>query len=260
MGCDASDEDSLISDVDGSDDYWTFMENPVYETLENLIENPIYDISSEGSVYSEICGSPIYDTSIEGSVDLETWESFGMEEEHSKFSFDYSELYYSEPHISINNEDFEKQYNEGSDGIQLTEDQSHPSSSLAEVLYDLEQPGAYKQRYQQISHLDGYDEVVDLPQNTYVYISPIQYRIEEVCRRTCQFGKQFDDVLHAYDIPSSPLILNIHAGLHFLIIVFLLSLVTVAAFHTPGGNVEEIFKPPGVSLGASLESRLSPCS
>ena len=92
LGCDASDEDSLISDMDGGDDYWTFMENPVYETLENLIENLIYDMSNKGSVYSEICGSPIYDTSIEGSVDLETWESFGMEEEHSKFSFDYSDL------------------------------------------------------------------------------------------------------------------------------------------------------------------------
>ena len=34
----------------------------------------------------------------------------------------------------------------------------------------------------------------------------------------------------------------------------------VAAFHTPGGDVAEIFKPLGVSLGASLESRLSPCS
>ena len=103
MGCDANNEDSLISDVDGGDDYWTFMENPVYETLENLIKNPIYDMSSESSVYSEICGSPIYDTSIEGSVDLETWESFGMEEEHSNFSCDYSE-----PHTSITNEDSEK--------------------------------------------------------------------------------------------------------------------------------------------------------
>ena len=33
----------------------------------------------------------------------------------------------------------------------------------------------------------------------------------------------------------------------------------VAAFHTPGGDVAKIFKPLGVSLGASLESRLSPC-
>ena len=34
----------------------------------------------------------------------------------------------------------------------------------------------------------------------------------------------------------------------------------VATFHTPGGDVAEIFKPLGVSLGASIESRLSACS
>ena len=34
---------------------------------------------------------------------------------------------------------------------------------------------------------------------------------------------------------------------------------SVSAFHTPRGNVEKIFKPLGVSLGESLESRLSPC-
>ena len=34
----------------------------------------------------------------------------------------------------------------------------------------------------------------------------------------------------------------------------------VADFHTLGGNVVEIFKPLGVSLGECLESRLSPCS
>ena len=70
------------------------------------------------------------------------------------------------------------------------------------------------------------DEVVDLPQHTYVYISPIQSLIEEVCRRTCQFGKQFDNALHAYDIPSIPPILRIHAGLHFLKNMSLLWLVT----------------------------------
>ena len=71
-GCDTNEEDSLISDIDGGDDYWNFIDNP---TCENLIENSIYAISSEGSVYSEICGSPIYDISIEGSMDLETWEN-----------------------------------------------------------------------------------------------------------------------------------------------------------------------------------------
>ena len=80
LGCDTSKEDSLISDIDGSVDYWNFIDNP---TCENLIENPIHDVSSKGSVYSKICGSPIYNTSIEGSVDLDTWENLNMEEEHS---------------------------------------------------------------------------------------------------------------------------------------------------------------------------------
>ena len=34
----------------------------------------------------------------------------------------------------------------------------------------------------------------------------------------------------------------------------------VFAFHTPEGDMAEIFKPLSVSFGASLESRLSPCS
>ena len=91
---DAIDEDSPTYDMDGSDDYWNFIDNP---TCENLIENPIHDMSSKGSVFSKICGSPIYDTSIEGSVDLDTWENLSMEEEHSKFSHDHSESYQEEP-------------------------------------------------------------------------------------------------------------------------------------------------------------------
>ena len=88
LGYDTSKEDSLISDIDGSDDYWNFIDNP---TCENLIENPIYDMSSEGNVYSEISGSPIYDMPIEGSVDLDTWENPSMEEDHSKLLYDHSE-------------------------------------------------------------------------------------------------------------------------------------------------------------------------
>ena len=72
---DAIDEESPTYDMDGSDDYWNFIDNP---TCKNLIENPIHDMSSKGSVYSKICGSPIYDTSIEGSVDI--WENLIMEE------------------------------------------------------------------------------------------------------------------------------------------------------------------------------------
>ena len=68
-GCDTSKEDSLIYNIDGSDEYWNFINNP---TCENLIENPIHDMSSKGSVYSKICGIPIYNTSIEGSMDLDT--------------------------------------------------------------------------------------------------------------------------------------------------------------------------------------------
>ena len=56
LGCDTSKEESLISNIDGSDDYWNFIDSP---TCENLIENPIHDVSSKGNVYSKICGSPI---------------------------------------------------------------------------------------------------------------------------------------------------------------------------------------------------------
>ena len=41
------------SDIDGDDDYWTFIENPTYDTFENIFENLIYDVSSKGSFYSE---------------------------------------------------------------------------------------------------------------------------------------------------------------------------------------------------------------
>ena len=53
QGLDTSDEASLISDIDGDDDYWTFIENPTYDTFENIFENPIYDMSTEESVYSK---------------------------------------------------------------------------------------------------------------------------------------------------------------------------------------------------------------
>ena len=90
---------TLISDIDGSDDYWNFIDNP---TCENLIENPIYAMSSKGSVYSEIFGSTIYDTPIEGSMDMETWENPSMEEEHSKILYDHSDSYHVDPHKGIN--------------------------------------------------------------------------------------------------------------------------------------------------------------
>ena len=46
LGCDTSKEDSLTYDMDGSDDYWNFIDNP---TCENIIENIIHDMSSKGS-------------------------------------------------------------------------------------------------------------------------------------------------------------------------------------------------------------------
>ena len=102
---DAMDEESPTYDMDGSDDYWNFIDNP---NCENLMENPIQDMSNKGSVYSKICGSPIYDTSIEGSTDLDSLENLSMEEEHSESSHDHSESYHAESHKGNNNENIEK--------------------------------------------------------------------------------------------------------------------------------------------------------
>ena len=57
---DAMDEEAPTYDMDGSDDYWNFIDNP---TCENVIENPIHDMSIKGS--------------------LDIWENLSMEEEHS---------------------------------------------------------------------------------------------------------------------------------------------------------------------------------
>ena len=38
--CDTSDEYSLVIVVDGNDDYWTFIENPIYGIFENLLRIP----------------------------------------------------------------------------------------------------------------------------------------------------------------------------------------------------------------------------
>ena len=122
QGLGTNDEHSFISNIDGDDDYWTFIENPTYETFENTFENPIYDMSSEESVYSE------------------TYES--CKEEKSKFSYDKSELY-----LIICNQDLEKQCSEELDGVQLVEVFSQPSSSHIDVPYDLVQFGAYTQNY-----------------------------------------------------------------------------------------------------------------
>ena len=200
QGLDTNDEASLISDIDGDDGYWTSIENPTYDIFENIFENLIYDVSSEGSVYSE------------------TYES--CKEEQLEFSYDQSELY-----LSIYTKDL-KQCGEESDGIQLVEVFSQPSSSHIDVPYVLKQLGAYATSYYLISLDDQHDGVVDLPHHLNLYISAIQSWIEAACTSTYQFGKKFDDIIHAYDSPSSPPILDHHVGLHFLKIVSLLWLVT----------------------------------
>ena len=115
---------------------------------------------------------------------------------------------------------------EKTDVMQLLEYQSQLSSSHIEFSHDLELLGAYTVNYHPISLDDQYDGVVNLPRHSNLYISPIQSWIEAAYTSVYQFGKKFDDILHAYDSPSSPPILDHHAGLHFLEIVSLLWLVT----------------------------------
>ena len=67
-----------------------------------------------------------------------------------------------------------------------------------------------------------------MPHQANVYISPIQFWIEESCGKICQFGKQFDHIIRAYDSPSRFPIVDHHADLQFLINVSLLWLVTNA--------------------------------
>ena len=104
--------------------------------------------------------------------------------------------------------------------------QSHPSFSHIEVPYDLELLGACATSYHLISLGDHYDDVVSLPHQSDWYISLIQSWIEATCMSTYKFGKNFYDVVHAYDLPSIPPILNHHTGLQFLNKVSFLWLVT----------------------------------
>ena len=144
-----------------------------------------------------------------------------MEDNHVEFSYDHSES-----HTSVSSEDLEKQWIEDSNAIQPMECQSQPTSSHSKVPHDLEELRAYTESYQPMSPFYMYDGLVDLPHRIDIYISPIQAWIEEACRSTLQFGKQFDKVLHAYDFPSSPPLLNICSGLHFLLKISLFWLVT----------------------------------
>ena len=71
-------------------------------------------MSREGNAYSESFGgfieNPIYDMSTEGSAHLETWEGLDMEDEHSEFSYDHSESYHPKSYTSINNKDFDVRF------------------------------------------------------------------------------------------------------------------------------------------------------
>ena len=90
----------------------------------------------------------------------------------------------------------------------------------------MEQLGAYTVNYHLVSLDDQYDGVVNLPHHSDLYINPIQSWIEAACASTYQFGRKLDDIIHAYDFPSIPPILDHHAGLHFQNKVSLLWLVT----------------------------------
>ena len=129
-------------------------------------------------------------------------------------------------YLSICDKDLKKKCSEKSDGIQLVEVFSQPSSSHIDVPYVLEQLGVYTVSYHLTSLDDQHDGVVDLPHHLDLYINAIHTWIEAAYASTYQFGKKFDDIIHAYDSPPIPPILDHHAGLHFLEIVSLLWLVT----------------------------------
>ena len=82
---DAFDEDSPIFDKDIDDNYWLFMESPIYDifregnvdskSFEDFVENPIYHMSTEESIHSETLGR------------------IGMAKKHAEFSHDQLEPY-----------------------------------------------------------------------------------------------------------------------------------------------------------------------
>ena len=86
--------------------------------------------------------------------------------------------------------------------------------------------GACATSYHLIIPDDQYDGVISLPHRSDRYISPIQSWIEATCMSTYKLGKNFYDIIHAYDLPSISPILNHHAGMQFLNKVSLLWLVT----------------------------------
>ena len=110
--------------------------------------------------------------------------------------------------------------------MQLVEYQSQLSSSHIEFPHDLEPLGAYTVNYHPVSLDDKYDGVVNLPHHSDLYINSVQSWIEASCASTYQFGRKFDDIIHAYDFPSILPLPNHHTGFCFLNKVSLLWLVT----------------------------------
>ena len=86
--------------------------------------------------------------------------------------------------------------------------------------------GACATSYHLISPDDQYDDVVSIPHHSHLYINLVQSWIEASCVGTYHFGRNFDDIIHAYDFPSIPPLPDHHARLHFLNKVSLLWLVT----------------------------------
>ena len=88
--------------------------------------------------------------------------------------------------------------------MQSVEYQSQLSSSPMEFPYYLEPLEDYTMSYHLISPYDQYDDVVSLPHRSDWYISPIQSWIEVAYMSLYKFGKNFYDIIHAYDLPSIP--------------------------------------------------------
>ena len=67
----------------------------------------------------------------------------------------------------------------------------------------MEQLRDYATSYHSVILDDKYDGGFDLPHHVVLYITPIQPWIEVVNTINYQFGKKFDDIMHAYDFPSN---------------------------------------------------------
>ena len=75
---DTSEKDSLMSDKDVEEEFWTFMENPIYE------EN------NEPEILDGFVDSPVYGISKGESMDLAALGNFDMKKEHVVYPYDQS--------------------------------------------------------------------------------------------------------------------------------------------------------------------------